>query len=123
LSRFGKAIIAVALALSIGAQWPLLQSIAWLNMLVTFSTQEGVQEAVVKTFDGKNPCRLCKFVEEGKQAEKKSQTKDAVKKLDATILATSEIQIDQYPFQLPPEAVLFFQSRSYPPLSPPPDLA
>lgn len=122
LSRFSKVIVVVALALSIGVQWPLIQSIAWLNMLVTFSTQEGIQQAVVKTFDGKHPCKLCKFVDEGKQAEKESQTKDSVKKLDATILVTSEIRIYQYPFQRAPNAVFLFQLRSYPPLSPPPDL-
>jgi hypothetical protein len=111
----------IALALSIGVQWPLLQSIAWLNMLVTFSAQEGVQQAVVKTFDGKNPCKLCKFVDEGKQADKKSPTRDAVKKLDATIFAASEIRIDRYSFPHAPGAILFFQTRSDPPLSPPPD--
>jgi hypothetical protein len=123
LSVFNRALIAVVLALSIGAQWPLLQSIAWLNMLVTYSAEEGIQQAVEKTFDGKHPCKLCKFVREGKQAEKKGPAQQTVKKLDPMILATFEIRIERSPSQPASAATPFSESRSYPPLSPPPDLA
>ena len=121
LSRLSRAFVAIALALSVGAQWPLLQSIAWLNMLVTFSAEEGIHQAVVKTFDGKHPCKLCKFVEEGKQAEKKSPTQQTLKKLDPMVLASSVIIIDRYPCQSASAGPSFCEPRSSPPLSPPPD--
>ncbi|HVK58633.1 MAG TPA: hypothetical protein VM735_07630 [Candidatus Kapabacteria bacterium] len=122
MSRFSKAIVAIALALSIGVQWPLLQSIAWLNMLVTYSAQEGIQQAVVKTFDGNHPCKICKFVDEGKQAEKKDTTQQTLKKLDPMILASFEIRIDKTPSQPAQAPASFCEARIYPPLSPPPDL-
>ena len=123
LSRFSKAIVALAVALSIGAQWPVLQSIAWFNMFLTFSAEEGVQQAFVKTFDGQNPCKLCKFVDEGKKAEQGSAKQDTIKKLDPMILANFEIRVDRERPECAPLDLLVYESRLYPPPSPPPDLA
>ena len=39
-------------------------------------------EALAKTFDGKHPCKLCKFVAEGKKSEKKHQVQFKIPKLD-----------------------------------------
>jgi hypothetical protein len=122
LRTINRAIVAVVLALSIGVQWPLLQSIAWLNMLVTFSAQEGIQQAVTKTFDGKHPCKLCKFVNEGKQAEKKKDTQHSLKKFDPMLVTAVEVRIEGSPSAAMPSMSPVAVSRSYPPLSPPPDL-
>jgi hypothetical protein len=124
LSAFNRAVVAMVLALSIGVQWPLLQSIAWLNMLVTFSAQDGIQTAVVKTFDGKHPCKLCNFVSEGKQAEKKKDaTQQSLKKFDLLLVTAADLSFPREPFfphsDFQPECRI----RPHAPLSPPPDLA
>ena len=43
-----------------------------------------------KTFNGKNPCKLCKFVSEGKKAERKTDTQLDVKKVDFFAATVSE---------------------------------
>ena len=70
---------------SIGAQWVVLQSAAWVGMAVSYSITEGsVKEGLSKTFDGQHPCALCKVVNKGQETDKKSPTEAAGKliKLD-----------------------------------------
>jgi hypothetical protein len=124
LNAFNRVAVAIVLALSIGVQWPLLQSIAWVNMLVSFSARDGIQAAVVKTFDGKHPCKLCHFVSEGKQTEKKKdQAQQNLKKLDLLLAAVGEFDFHHEKFFTYPEIHPPCATRVYPPLSPPPDLA
>lgn len=73
------------LALSIGAQWPLLQSVAWVKMIVDYSAAEGLSAAVGKTFSGANPCKICKFVSESQQAQEKEEKDLGIKKLDLAL--------------------------------------
>ena len=63
----------LALVFSIGAHWLVLQSVAWVGMVVSYSQEASVTEAFSKTFDGEHPCRLCEFVKEGRNAEGKQQ--------------------------------------------------
>jgi hypothetical protein len=123
LSAFNKAVVAMILALSIGLQWPLLQSIAWLNMLVTFSAQDGLQQAVVKTFDGKHPCKICKLVSAGRQAEKKAPTQHSLKKFDPMLIASTAVRFERKPYPAPADFQKKFALRVYSPLEPPPDFA
>ena len=51
-------------------------------MLVGNLQSRSISEAVVRTFDGKHPCSLCKVVAEGKKSEKKSESNSPTKKLD-----------------------------------------
>jgi hypothetical protein len=69
--RLMKLVVVLTLTLSLGAHWMLLQSVAWVGMAVNYSQDAPFTEALSKTFDGKHPCKLCKFVEEGKHSEKK----------------------------------------------------
>ena len=71
LSRFA---IAAALAFSIGLHWEFLQSVAWVGMVLNYSQDAPLTEALAKTFDGKHPCRLCKEIAHGKQSEKKAES-------------------------------------------------
>ena len=65
--------------ISIGAQWAVLQSAAWVGMAVSYSIKAGsVTEGLSETFDGEHPCPMCKLVAEGKSSEKKDP-KDAAK--------------------------------------------
>ena len=91
-SRFGKFLLVVALVISIGGHWAVLQSVAWMGMAVSYSKSGSVSEALVKTFDGKHPCKLCQMVKKGKQSESKQDAKMDVKKLDA--LGFREVSFD-----------------------------
>jgi len=75
-------LIALALASSIGLHWTFLQAVAWAGMIVSYSQEAPLGEAVVKTFDGQHPCTLCKQIAKGKRSEKKSDYKLELKKLE-----------------------------------------
>ena len=48
-----------------GGHWGALQLVAWTAMVIDFSREAPVATAVSMTFDGQNPCSLCKTVERG----------------------------------------------------------
>jgi hypothetical protein len=85
LSRFA---IVVALACSIGLHWALCQAFAWANMVATYSRDTSLTEAIVKTFDGKHPCPLCKQISKSKRAEKKTDSTLDLKKQEFPYVAT-----------------------------------
>lgn len=62
---FCRACILLALVLSLGLHWTVLQSAAWVGMVVSYSRDGSVLDAFQKTFDGKHPCPLCKLVARG----------------------------------------------------------
>lgn len=68
LQRVARWAVVLALCLCVGAQWIVLQGIAWTGMLIEFSQQGTIAEAVSKTFDGEHPCPLCKAVKQGVEA-------------------------------------------------------
>jgi hypothetical protein len=82
LYQLPRLTLVAALACSIGLHWGLLQSVAWLGMVVSYSQEGSVGEALAKTFDGKHPCPLCKAIAAGKKAEKKSEIPAAGKKFE-----------------------------------------
>ena len=57
-------------------------------MVVNYSQHGTIGEALVKTFDGKHPCPLCKAIAAGKKSEKKSEFPAAVKKFEFSYSAT-----------------------------------
>jgi hypothetical protein len=73
------------LCVMLGFHWGLLQSVAWVGMIVNYSCQGSIREAMSKTFDGQHPCPLCKLVREGKTSEKKPEAQQSVKKIDLFI--------------------------------------
>lgn len=79
--RLMKLVVVVTLTLSLGAHWMLLQSVAWVGMVVNYSHDATLTEALSKTFDGQHPCKLCKFVQQGKATEKKQDTRKPTKEL------------------------------------------
>ena len=60
----------VALLQICGGHWLALQSLAWTEMLVAYSRDAQLTEAVAKTFDGQHPCGLCRTIEQGKKSER-----------------------------------------------------
>ena len=82
LLRPAQYLLIVALFFALGGHWVVLQSIAWGRMIVEYSQQASVKEAVVKTFDGQHPCDICKSLSKAREKEKKSDTFLVVKKIE-----------------------------------------
>jgi len=123
LLRLGKWLVVLALVVSTGAHWLALQSVAWATMAVRFSQTDTVAVALEKTFNGQNPCDLCKAVAEGQ----KNERKEAVLKLDVKLellLQASPIVVLRPPaaVQTPTPVPTFFARTEAPP-TPPPRLA
>ena len=72
----------MALTLSVGAHWALLQSLAWVGMTVSYAKGSPLSVAISKALDGQHPCEICKFVQAGKKTEEKSQFHKLDTKLD-----------------------------------------
>ena len=87
-----------ALACSLGLHWGFLQSVAWMGMVVSYSHDATVGEALVKTFDGKHPCPLCQAIAKGKKSEKQSVFPRADKKLVFSHSATVFVFSAPLPF-------------------------
>jgi hypothetical protein len=89
-SRIARAVVVLALCLSIGAHWVVLQSVAWGTMVVRYSQQVSLTQAVAQTFDGEHPCNLCKRISAARHSEKKSDAQSVTVKPDL-ICATRRI--------------------------------
>lgn len=70
-----------------GGHLALLQTIAWGNMLVDFSSRSSLSEAVEKTFDGEHPCALCKVVRKSKSEEEKKPLLKSEMKMEVILPA------------------------------------
>ena len=81
-SRLPRILVALALAGSIGLHWTFLQIVAWTGMVVTYSQDTPLGEAVAKTFDGKHPCCLCKEIANAKTSERKAEFNLKLTKLE-----------------------------------------
>ena len=55
----------------LGGHWAILQTAAWVGMVIEYSANDGLQVGLSKTFDGAHPCELCKSIAKNKAAEKK----------------------------------------------------
>ncbi len=69
MRRLTLIVVLVAFTLSCGAQWPVLQCVAWLNMIREYSEIVPVAKAVQMTFSGHYPCALCRAIAEKKRSQ------------------------------------------------------
>ena len=69
--------IVVAVCLSLGAHWAVLQTVAWTGMIVSYSRDASFTEALSKTFDGQHPCCMCKMIQKGRAEETKQEGQQA----------------------------------------------
>ena len=70
LRKIGLLLVCVALVSIAGGHWAALQVLAWTQMVNMYSRDASIVEALMKTFDGKHPCGLCRKVDEGRQRKK-----------------------------------------------------
>lgn len=125
--RLMRGLVVTALCLSIGLHWVALQSAAWVSMAVTYSMETGsLSQGLSETFDGEHPCPLCKLVNQGTEAEKKSTDEKSpptkLKELKFTLALSS---IPRFVFSAAPTQDWITtsstaQSRSLRPVTPPP---
>jgi hypothetical protein len=121
LKRFGNVFLAVALLLTTGSHWVVLQSIAWMGMIVTYSEKAPLAVALKETFDGKHPCPLCKAIAAAKKAGKKNEFTLQIKKLEFPPVTENFVLVAPAQFQLLPRAGnAFAESLTQKPLLPPP---
>lgn len=59
--------------LSLGAHWAVLQSVAWVGMIVDYSSDVGLRQGVSMALDGNNPCSLCHAIQSGKSQERQQE--------------------------------------------------
>jgi hypothetical protein len=121
--RLLKLPVVLALMVSIGLHWALLQSVAWVGMVVTYSQDASFSTAIAKTFDGKHPCHLCHLVNEGQKQEKKQDVQKPGPKFEVCLALGSEIAFAPAPVSLLRGAADSPLTRSGAPQLPPPRLA
>jgi hypothetical protein len=119
LPKASKWLVVVMLCVTLGFHWSLLQSAAWVGMMVDYSCQGSIKDAVTKTFDGQHPCPLCKLVREGKKSEKTPQAQQIVKKIDLFAGKTAAFYFPPQTAPAPPFSLVTV-TRTEPPLLPPP---
>ena len=59
----------LALLVAAGGHWYVLQSIAWVRMFAHYARQDSLVVALVETFDGHHPCKLCLQIQQDRQQE------------------------------------------------------
>jgi hypothetical protein len=69
--RFAIAFAFLAFFLLAGGHWAILQTGAWMGMIVAYSKDGDVSTAISKAFDGKHPCVVCCAVQDGRKQEEK----------------------------------------------------
>lgn len=110
----------MALCLSVGLHWGLLQAIAWTGMLVDYSRGATLSEAIHKTFDGQHPCKLCKMVDEGKSSSDSQKLLKTEIKLEFSVFQTPCFFPPSLEAVPPVSFIRVLHSRLDPPLLPPP---
>lgn len=65
MPRASRLLCWTLLLVIVGGHWGALQLVAWTTMVIDFSREAPVATAMSMTFDGQNPCSLCKTVERG----------------------------------------------------------
>ena len=125
--KIGLLCAAVAMFSIAGGQWAVLQSVAWLQMLVSYSEASGsLAAAIDHTFDGQHPCELCRNIQAAKSREHKGSPAASTAKEDAPVKALSTDPTLRQAERLPARMVLhnsaaaFSPSRTEAPPTPPP---
>jgi hypothetical protein len=120
LVRLGHVLLILALLGATGGHWAVLQTVAWADMLAKNLQTESVSVAITKTFDGEHPCKMCKQISAGKQAEKKSELPLQIKKLEFVSERPVFIFVAPQDFRLAPVLLAPLDGLTHRPSVPPP---
>jgi len=123
LLRFSRWLIVAALFLAIGGHWALLQTVAWASMIVDYSRNGALTEAVEKTFDGQHPCVICQQIQKGRQSEKKHEAVQLIKKIELFNQRTAELVYPSTSSSSVTTRAFLVEARWDAPLVPPPRVA
>ncbi|MCX6882004.1 MAG: hypothetical protein NTV12_05765 [Verrucomicrobia bacterium] len=61
------------LSLVMGLHWTVIQSAAFVGMVIRYSQTDSLPMALSKTFDGLHPCSVCQWVKKGREADTKDE--------------------------------------------------
>ena len=123
LFRSFKTFLGLSLTVLLGAHWLLLQSVAWVGMIITYSQTSTLSEAISMTFDGEHPCRMCIAVKEGKKAESKQLQLKPELKFDFLCMEAASFLPPLLPVTLLTPGSMLACPRSEAPPGPPPRIA
>ena len=125
--KLGLVCAALAFFSIAGGHWAVLQSVAWVEMLHSYSQRSGsVAVAVEQTFDGQHPCELCQQIQAGKAKEHKESPTAPATKDDAKVKAMVANSVlpslarTAAAISFPRAAFAPGSSRAEPPPTPPP---
>lgn len=82
LHRIGATVCLIAVLTAGGGHWAVLQTFAWARMLVAYSAQNSLAEAVEMTFDGRHPCPMCLKIEKARKQERRQPMTVELRKLE-----------------------------------------
>jgi hypothetical protein len=118
--RYRNALLIALLLAACGAHWGALQSVAWIRMLAENLRTVSFTEAVVRTFDGRHPCSICKVIASAKRSEKKAEFAQSLTKIEFPLTAQSLLLVVPSRFQLVRMSNELVESLSQQPPTPPP---
>lgn len=121
--KIAQYMVAFSLIVAIGGHWVVLQSVAWMGMVVNYSQDATLSVALQKTFDGEHPCTLCKVVQAGKKTESKQKLLKLDNKLDFWLRPACAQIFPPLPLDYSTPAPVRVTVRLEPPPTPPPRLA
>ena len=90
---FLRLVLGVVMACALGLHWIVIQGIAWTTMVVNYSSEGTLVEALEMAFDGDHSCPLCKAVQQGTQSDRDETAPSAAKSLNFTELRFSIVRI------------------------------
>ncbi|MDB6153143.1 MAG: hypothetical protein JWL90_1596 [Chthoniobacteraceae bacterium] len=120
LSRRFKLIVFIAAMQILGGHWLALQSVAWIGMMASYSSDETLGMAIEKTFNGEHPCVLCKVVKSGRTQEHEEQVAKSLVKQEAVLGAFLKLPAPRVAEWKYPMIAPHLDTRSYTPPTPPP---
>ncbi len=81
--RLAYLALLIAVATAIDIHLPLMQVAAWTSMIVNYSEDRDLADAIEMTFDGDHPCPMCKAIE----AERTRTNPDSLQSTPGTQLS------------------------------------
>jgi hypothetical protein len=121
--RLGRCLLVAALFCAIGGHWAVLQTVAWASMIVEYSHDASVTQAMEKTFDGQHPCAICKAIQKNQQSEKKHEALQLVKKIELFDEPAANFVFAAETSRSWPTGDCHSEMRSQQPIAPPPRAA